>query len=128
MFTNLWVCGRFIIFSMLKKENRLTKKKEIEKVFQEGKSSFDKITGIKCLENKNKINRFAIVISSKISKKAVTRNRKKNQLREIIKINLNRLKPGFDFFVLGLSGIIDADYHDIEKSLLGHFRKLRRLK
>lgn len=112
---------------MLKKENRLTKKKEIELVFKEGKSSFDKITGVKALASENKTNRFAVVISNKVSKKAVVRNRKKRQLREIVRLNLPKLKLGFDFFILGLPGIVEADYHEMEKSLLGHFRKLGML-
>jgi len=113
---------------MLKKENRLTKRKEIDEAFKKGKSSFDKVLGVKVSKTENKINRFAIIISAKVSKKAVIRNRKKRQLREIIRHHLPELKPGFDFFILGLPAIADAQYHEIEHALLQHFRKLKILK
>ena|SRR3989338_8454356 len=109
---------------MLKKENRLIRKREIDQVFSKGKSSFDKIIGVKALETKGKINRFCIVVSSKVSKKAVIRNRKKRQLREAVRLNSNKLQAGFDFFILGLPPVVGADYREIEASLLGHFKKL----
>ncbi|PIR93399.1 ribonuclease P protein component [Candidatus Falkowbacteria bacterium CG10_big_fil_rev_8_21_14_0_10_43_10] len=109
---------------MLKKENRLTKEKEIENVFKKGKSSFDKTIGVKALPTKRSVSRFCIVISSKVSKKAVIRNKKKRQLREIIRLNLSKLEPGFDFFILGLPRIAGADYHEMEKSLSQHFKRL----
>ncbi len=113
---------------MLSKKNKIQKKKETEEVFKKGKSSFDELTGVKVLETENKINRFVIVVSAKVSKKAVVRNRIKRRLNEVARLNLKNLNTGYDFFILALPRIINLDYHQMEKSLLRHFKKLKVIK
>ena len=56
---------------MLKKINRLTKQKDFEKVFKNGQSVYDGKLGIKALANNLPENRYGIIISAKVSKKAV---------------------------------------------------------
>lgn len=109
---------------MLPKKFRLTKTKEIENLFKKGKSSFDKILGVKTLATENKISRFVIVVSTKVSKKAVMRNKIKRRLHEIIRLNLLKIKPGFDFFILALPAAKDCDYHTLEKSLQNHWQRM----
>ncbi len=112
---------------MLNKQNKIQKKKEVENVFKNGKSSFDKILGVKVLKTENKITRFVIVVSTKISKKAVVRNRLKRQLSEVARLNLIKLKPGTEFFIIAMPEIAQLNYHDIEKVFLNHCKKLRVL-
>lgn len=49
------------------------------------------------LKNGSDQNRFGFIISQKVSKKAVVRNKIRRRLAEIAKINLNKSYVGFDF-------------------------------
>lgn len=109
---------------MLPKKFRLAKTKEIDKVFKLGKSSFDQILGVKVLPTENEISRFVIVVSTKVSKKAVIRNKIKRRLHEIVRVHLPKIKTGFEFFILALPAAKDCDYHDLEKSLQNHWQRL----
>ena len=109
---------------MLPKKFRLTKTEEIAKIFKNGRSSFDKILAVKMLAAENKAGRFVVVVSAKVSKKAVVRNKIKRRLHEIIRLNLPKIKSGLDFFILALPAAKEADYHDLEKSLQNHWQRL----
>ena len=113
---------------MLKKQNQLTKDKEFDNVFKNGRSSYDKIIGFKVIANKLNDSRFGILVSTKISKKAVERNRLKRQIREIIRLDLNSIKSGYDFIIITLPPVLDKTYEEIEKSISNHFKKLKLYK
>ena len=112
---------------MLKKVNIITRKKEINKIFKNGKSSFDKIIGIKSFDNDLKINRFVIIIGTKVSKKAVVRNKLKRIIRSILSSEKNKIKIKQDCVIIVLPEIIKNDYTEIKKSIIKHFNKLRLL-
>lgn len=112
---------------MFKEENRLTKKKDFDAVWQKGRSSFDKILGVKILPNKLKINRFGIMIGLKVSKKAVLRNKIKRQLRESIKALAENLKIGFDIVITVLPAARDKKFSELEESIKLNFKRLRFL-
>ena len=77
---------------MIKKENRLNKKKDIENVFKNGKSFYSDSIGIKILKNSLLKNRFCIIISAKISKKSVDRQKIRRRIKYIILTNKPLLK------------------------------------
>ena len=113
---------------MLKKINQLTQDKEFNNVFQNGRASYDKIMGIKAIATKLGSSRFGILVSNKISKKAVERNKIKRQIREIIRLQLDKLKPGYDCVIITLPPILDKKYQEIVKSINNNFRKLKLYK
>ena len=113
---------------MLKKQNQLTKDKEFDNVFKNGKSSYDKIIGVKAITNNLDNSRFGILISTKISKKAVERNKLKRQIREVIRLDLDLIKSGYDLVIISLVPILDKTYEEIEKSIHSHFKKLKLYK
>ncbi|PIR13542.1 ribonuclease P protein component [Candidatus Falkowbacteria bacterium CG11_big_fil_rev_8_21_14_0_20_39_10] len=113
---------------MFAQKNRLTKDKEFENVFKNGRSSYDKIIGLKITKNGLDYSRFGVLVSNKISKKAVARNKIKRRVRAVIeKIGLD-LKPGYDCVAITLAPILERTYQDMEKSLVKHFKKLKTLK
>ena len=59
----------------LPKKNRLKKKKDFEEVFKKGKAVRGNFLFVRYLKNSLQFPRFAFVVSSKVSKKAVARNR-----------------------------------------------------
>lgn len=109
---------------MLGRKYKIHKKKEVEAVFKKGRSSFDNILGVKTLPTDNDRNRFVIVVSGKVSKKAVVRNALKRRLSELCRINLATLAPGNDFFILALPPAAKKTYQELGRSLLWHFKRL----
>jgi len=110
---------------MLAKKNRISKKKEVEAVFSRGVSSFDGVLGVKVLPTAHAANRFVVVVSTKVSKRAVTRNALKRRLSELCRMSLPRLKAGSDFFVLALPPAANKSYRELERSLQGNFKRLQ---
>lgn len=113
---------------MLKKINQLTQDKEFNNVFQNGRANYDKIIGTKVIATKLGTSRFGILVSNKVSKKAVERNKIKRQIREIIRLQLNKLKSGYDCVIITLPPILDRKYQEIEKSINNHFKRLKLYK
>jgi len=113
---------------MLNKSNRLTKDKEFDNVFNprfgRKKTSFDKIIGIKMVPNQINHSRFGILISVKVSKKAVIRNKIKRQIRDIISMQLDKIKQEYDCVIICLPEIAGKEHKEIEKSLIGHFKRI----
>jgi ribonuclease P protein component len=113
---------------MLKKENRIGLNKEFDRAFKAGQSFYGKILGMKGVSNNSTSNRFGILINTKVSKKAVVRNKIRRELREIIKKRLELLKPGNDFVIIVFPLILDKNIQEIESELDAGLKKLRVLK
>lgn len=100
---------------MLPKENRLTKKKDFERVFRRGKGLKEKFLIIKVLGNNLKVSRFGFIVSKKISKKAVLRNKIKRRLRESVRPKLNQIRQGIDVAVIACPEIGEKNFREIEE-------------
>ncbi len=98
------------------------KKKEFEAVFKKGKTKAGKLVFLKILKNNLDNNRFGIIVSKKISKKAVIRNKIKRRLREIIK--QAHIKSGFDIVIITKPEIIDKNYQEIKNDFENLFKNL----
>ena len=109
---------------MFKKTHRLTKTKDIEKVFKQGRSFYNNLLGIKAVVNDLDISRSTVITNLKVSKKAVVRNRVKRQVRSVLEAELPKLKSGFDLAVVCLPTIVGQDKSDIERLLKQALAKL----
>lgn len=76
---------------MFKRANRLAKDKDIKRVFGKGRGLFTPLFSLKYIKTAG-VPRFAIVISTKVSKKATVRNRLRRILRERIRKELGRIQ------------------------------------
>ena len=112
---------------MLSKINRLRKKKDFTRVYQQGRSFSTPDIWMKTLPNRLENNRFGIVVSRKISKKAVERNLIKRRLRVLAKHYLPSLKPGYDIILTARSGILRKSYSELENALIDLFKRSRLL-
>lgn len=113
---------------MLKPHNRLVKTKEIDQVYKKGRSSYDRIIGMKILKNGLPHNRFGIIVSGKVSKKAVTRNRIKRRIRASVKEAEHELENGADYLIIALPPAAEKNFADINDSLRKLFVKLKAVK
>lgn len=101
---------------MLPKINRIKKKKDFDLIFKKGKSFKTSLLVLKILKNELNENRVGFIISSKVSKKAVLRNKIRRRLSELFKKEEINLK-GFDFIFIGLPGLEKVDYSETKEIL-----------
>jgi len=78
---------------MFKRNNRLAKTKDVEQVIKRGQSFFSPHFVIKFLRQPSGV-RFTVVISTKVSKSAVKRNRIKRVLRDQMRTRVGNFKSG----------------------------------
>jgi len=110
---------------MLPKENRIAKEKDFEKIFKGGASFKENFLILKIISNNSQINRFGFVISKKVSKNAVVRNRIKRQLSELVKLQKDKIKKGFDGVFIILPGLENKDFWELEEILKNLFKKAK---
>lgn len=107
---------------MLAKANRITKEKEFALINKLGRSFYSPVLMVKIKPNDLNISRFATIVSNKVSKKATQRNLIRRRLSEIIRLNLNKIKSGFDILVIVSPKIISQGKvldHNKMKDFLG---------
>jgi ribonuclease P protein component len=73
---------------------------------------------VKFMSNGLGYSRFGIIISSKIQKKAVERNRLKREIFNFIRLNNFHLRPGKDFLVVALPAVAGGIKREILKKEL----------
>jgi len=97
---------------MLPQENRIQKKKDIEKIFKRGRTFKEASLILKTTKNSLGVSRFGFIVSQKVSKKANVRNKIKRRLREIVR--LHPLKTDTDNLFITLPGIEKNDFAEIK--------------
>lgn len=110
---------------MLFAKNRLKKKKDFEKIFQNKQSKCFALSflAIRFLANNLPETRLGFVVSKKIAKKAVQRNKIKRWLREASRLILRDIEPGFDIIVFTRQRITKSDFASIKQKLEQLFEK-----
>jgi len=124
---------------MLPRENRLKLDRDFKILFTEGKfvsgnlmnAQIWKINPEKYPKRNYSLEdlKIGFVVSKKLSKSAVIRNKIKRQMREIIRLILKKtkLKKGYFLLILAKKEILEANYLEIEKSLEQLFKKVKLL-
>jgi len=94
---------------MLQLENRLKASRDFDRVWKVGCFFSTANLKMKIAPNKKNVSRFGFVVSTKISKLAVVRNRIKRQVREVSRLLIKdgQIKCGFDAVILLERGLID---------------------
>ena len=113
---------------MLAKENRLQKKNDFERVLKQGKWFKEDFLFIKVIKNNLEASRFGFIVSQKISKKAVVRNKVKRRLRAIIREKIPGIKKGLDIVIITQPGIENKSFQGIEENVAKIFAKAKCLK
>ncbi len=112
---------------MLKQTNRLTKRKEFGYVYKHGKYAYNECLTLIYVPSKLKNIRIGFSISKKIGK-AVIRNKLKRQLREIVRVQLDNLKPNFNYIFVAKPELATLTYEQIESNVLDVIKKANLLK
>lgn len=109
---------------MLSSPNRLRKTNDFKRVFKNGKGvQGDKIF-MKVRPNKEGAVRIGIIVSKKVAKKAVDRNRIRRILSEGIRAHIHKIKQGRDIVIVVLPGFGLKGTKDAERTIYTFFKKL----
>ena len=103
---------------MLKKEFRIKDKKSIDKVFKYGRAKGSDFFLIKFIENRKDHPEVAIVISSKVSKKSVLRNKLKRQISETIRINFDKFNKNVNLIIIVSPKALGHKFSEISENLI----------
>ncbi len=109
---------------MLPKEKRLRDTRDFKRVYSKGSFFSGRLLSINILENRLQISRVGVVITKKISKKAVGRNKLKRKTREAVHALYDSLPTGYDIIVNIKKEAESASVADFQKELAGLFGKV----
>ena len=104
------------------KENHL-----FRRAYNRGKSAADSRLALYVRRNGQKTNRLGFTVSTKVGC-AVVRTRVRRRLREIYRLNEDRLVSGADVVVVARVRAASSDYHQMERSFLKLADKLGLVK
>jgi len=113
---------------VLPQPNRLKKSKDIQKIFERGKSFKEDFLILKILPNNSAKTRFGFIVSQKISKKATLRNKIKRKLRELVGLKFKKTKKGIDVILIAVPGLETKDFWEINEAMNRVFKKAGILK
>lgn len=102
---------------MLPKKNRLSEERDFEELKKAGKIAPGRFFGLLKKENGIGVTRFGFIVSTKVSKKAVERNRVKRLLRASCRNLLKEVKEGFDFLLLAKKNLSQASQEQVQEDL-----------
>lgn len=102
---------------MLPQINRIKKKKDFEKIFKNSKSFKTNLFIFRIMKNDLQLDRFGFVVSLKISKNAVLRNKIRRRLSEIIRSESENIKTGMDLVIITLPGIEKKEFSELKEAI-----------
>ncbi len=111
----------------MKKTTSLKENHLFRRAYNKGKTAADGRLALYARHNGQKGNRLGFTVSTKLGH-AVVRNRVRRRLREIYRLNEDKLKAGLDMVVVARVRAAFSDYHQLEKSFLKLADKLDLLK
>ena len=110
---------------MLKKDQRITKKREFDLVFKKGKSAYSSLLGVKSLSNSLTLNRYGLIVSNKVSKRANVRNNLRRKLRVQLSLLDSNIITDNDIVIIASSAAKDLSSVDIARELRNLFKRSR---
>ena len=105
----------------------LKKNSDFRRLYSKGKSAVNPYVVVYCRRNKEQNNRLGYTVSTKLGH-AVVRNRVRRRLREIYRLNAQKLSSGNDIVVVARTRCVGGDYWKMEKAFLSACEKLGLLK
>jgi ribonuclease P protein component len=102
---------------VLKKINRIGRKKEFLEIKNKGRMINSPLFGAATLVDESKEIKFGFVISKKISKRAVDRNKIKRRMGEILVKKIEKFKPGTKIVFLAKKSLLGAKIEEIEEEV-----------
>ena len=105
------------------KEQRLKKTREFQEVFAQGKGFREGNLLLKRKVSKIEEVKFGIVVSKKVAKQAVVRNRIRRVLREALRQETKEIKKGVEAAIIVLPGFEEKGVKEARNILRRLFKK-----
>lgn len=102
---------------MLKRENRIRLKKEFAEIKNKGRVLYSPLFGFLTHKENDDQKKFGFIVSKKISKRAVDRNKIRRILSEVVRENLERFENGIRIIFLTKKEILGKKYDEVEKEV-----------
>ena len=96
---------------------------EFRRLYSKGKSVATPFLVVYCRKTRCDHNRLGITVTAKLGK-AVVRNRVRRRLREIYRLNQDRLQQGYDIIVVARVRAVRAEYRQLDAAYLAACKKL----
>jgi len=109
----------------MEKKYKLRKNMEFKKVYSGGKNFWNRNLILYIRKNKLEESRFGVTITKKIGN-AVVRNKIKRRIKEIYRLNMYRIKDGYDLIFIPKKNVVDISYKELESALI-HILKLSNM-
>ena len=95
----------------------LKKNYEFKRLYNKGKTAVTPYMVVYALKTQRGTRRVGYTVSTKLGR-AVVRNRVRRRLREIYRLNSDKLRPGVDIVIVARSRCIEAEYAKMERAFL----------
>lgn len=113
---------------MLPRKNRLHLQRDIERVRKTGRAIRGELFMLRFVSGQSNVSRFCCIVSKKVSKKAVERNRVARWTRESIKSYLLPIEGAYDIIIYAQRGIASCSFKFCEKEMFSLFQRANILK
>jgi ribonuclease P protein component len=113
---------------MLPKRNRLKRKKDFQKVLKKGKGLKEDFLVLKMVRNDLPFSRFGFIVGTKISKKAVLRNKLRRRIRELVRKKIEKIEKGYDIVFIAQPGLEKRDFRELKEILNKIFLRAKLIK
>lgn len=112
---------------MLPKIHRLHSDADIKNLVRSGQTFFLPQLVIKFKVNREKTSKVAFVVSTKVDKRAVLRNKLARRMREIVQSLLPDMKVGYSVLIIAKKQALELDFLTLKKQILFAFAKTKIL-
>ncbi len=112
---------------MLPRKHRLTADKDVTRVLRKGRAVFTNLLIVKALSNEGLGTRTAVVVGTKVHKRAVKRNLVKRRIRALLARFIPMISANVDMAVMAQPEAVDRTQADLGNALEYCLKKLRIL-
>ncbi|MBQ9493228.1 MAG: ribonuclease P protein component [Oscillibacter sp.] len=111
----------------MKRPLTLKKNHEFQRLYRRGASAVGGSLVIYCRKNRLSRNRVGLTASTKLGN-AVQRNRARRRMREVYRLNADKLRPGWDLVLVARSRTLSAPWPELNATFFRLCKKLGLLR
>ncbi len=104
--------------------NKIKKNQEFRQVYSKGKSMANKLLIIYITNNNIDEVRVGFTVSKRVGN-SVVRSRVKRLMKESFRLNINKVKKGYDIVFVARTTANNSSYKEIESAMLHLLRKMK---